>query len=812
MEYCPHCMRPSGGIHCAHCGGEINWTAAPGQLPLSTMLRGSENHTYLIGAARGQGGFGITYAALDLNDNQRVAIKEYYPSRCALRSHLNKVIPMTGQNENYNSGLKSFLEEAMMLSAVGALPSVVTVKDYFEANGTAYLVMEFVDGVPLHEIVNKRGKIPASELLPKLDPLLQDLAILHKARVIHRDISPDNLMLMPDGSLKLLDFGSARSVQDGKAMTVLLKAGFSPVEQYQSRGQGPWTDVYALAGTIYYCLTGVVPPTAVERLDGDTLQLPNSLGADLTVPQQKALLWGLTVQPKARPADMEQFRQQLFGRSGPVRVEIPGRIKPPAHKKTVLLKDLEKKPAPRVTDATARNRIPDRPFSYGQEQTKREEPPKEERLKKKTVNLIVIVALVTLLIAGLAIILGVALSDDDDSHLYYTEEEDTTSPDASTTPDETEKPKETTPTETEPATITGETEDGYLYSIDKNSGTCTITGYTGSKSRLVFPTEIEGYTVTVIGERAFYKNRKIDSLYLPSDYAEVGDEAFYGSSVEDLLVLGDFHVGDSVFAQCDKLRCVVNASKRALNFTKHLPEDCRIYDYGMDVGDGALRYAHVEDNGVIYATTQDDHTVVMDIPDDVKEYKIMESWGAYPVTWIYEKALEGVSSSAKITMPAEALYPFELWDDVDWQTDDDTSLSACWWFSCYLSAYINKERGSSGPTILPDEALLRASMKRAQELSVSYDFARPNGEDWGTVLNEFDVTYKHAAMYRQKIEHSTDDEDTQNLLNVMKKIVDYWAAPQADFDNASYTHIALGMFFDADSQTYYCCSIAKVAQ
>ena len=331
MNFCPHCMRPATGEVCTSCGGPVNWAAAPGQLPLSTMLRGAEGHTYQTGAARGQGGFGITYGAMDLTSAQRVAIKEYFPTRCAMRTKNHQITPMPGQNDIFHGGKKSFLEEAMMLSAVGALPSVVSVKDYFEANGTAYLVMEFVDGVPLHQIVTQKGRMSADELLPKLPELLMDLDTLHKAGIIHRDISPDNLILMPDGKLKLLDFGSARSMQNGKAMTVLLKPGFSPVEQYQSRGQGPGTDVYALAATIYYCLTGVVPPSAADRLETDSLQKPNALGAGLTAAQEDALLSALTVQPKSRISSMDLFRQKLFPVSKPApKPELPPEPVPPS--------------------------------------------------------------------------------------------------------------------------------------------------------------------------------------------------------------------------------------------------------------------------------------------------------------------------------------------------------------------------------------------------------------------------------------------------------------------------------------------------
>ena len=312
MQFCPHCMKPAQGPVCGSCGGSMDWHASATQLPLGAMLKGSDGTLYQIGAAKGQGGFGVTYAAMDMMKGQRVAIKEYFPARCASRGRDFRVYPVSGQQQVFAGGMRSFLEEAMMLSAVRGLESVVHVKDSFEANGTAYLVMEYVDGIPLHEVLRRNGPMKAEELLPKLPQLLSDLETMHKARLIHRDISPDNIILMPDGRLKLLDFGSARPVQDGKSMTVLLKAGFSPVEQYQSKGQDAYTDVYALAATIYYCLTGVVPPSAVNRLDKDTLEGPNQHGAGLTNQQEKALLEGMIVQPKLRPQSMEIFAAKLF--------------------------------------------------------------------------------------------------------------------------------------------------------------------------------------------------------------------------------------------------------------------------------------------------------------------------------------------------------------------------------------------------------------------------------------------------------------------------------------------------------------------
>ncbi len=314
MRYCPFCMQPAEGDRCPHCGGDLNWRGAAGiDLPVGTAL-GNGLRTYWIGAAKGKGGFGITYAALEQSSKKRMAVKEYFPIHCAYRSGDGvRVAVKAGMDATFQTGMEGFLKEARMLLSQEDLSTVVKVIDFFQANNTAYLVMEYLDGIPLFtKMAQEGGRLPAKTLLPKLPPLLKDLDTLHSRGVVHRDISPDNILWMPDGSLKLLDFGSARSTQAGKSMTIMLKQGFSPIEQYRSRGQGPWTDVYAMAATIYYCLTGVTPPSAAERLDNDPLQNPNDLGAGLTESQASALLAGMAVQPSFRPQTIGDFADALF--------------------------------------------------------------------------------------------------------------------------------------------------------------------------------------------------------------------------------------------------------------------------------------------------------------------------------------------------------------------------------------------------------------------------------------------------------------------------------------------------------------------
>lgn len=317
MNLCPNCMRQAQGNYCAHCGGDLHKKNMPFLLPVGTVLEG-EDHSYLLGAALGQGGFGVTYIGLEQETGRRVAVKEYFPTRCAQRiDDGHTVEALSGMKTTYEGGRYSFVKEARVLSGLEGMSSVVQALAYLEINNTAYLVMEYLDGTPLHRLVDpKTGKrIPPEQLLPPLKQLLCDIGLLHDRKIIHRDIAPDNIMWMPDGTLKLLDFGSARSMEDGKSMTVMLKHGFAPVEQYRSHGQGTYTDVYAMAATIYYCLTATVPVQSTERLlrgADDRLKPPTQMGVVLSPEEENALLWGLEVLPKDRPQTMGEFARSLF--------------------------------------------------------------------------------------------------------------------------------------------------------------------------------------------------------------------------------------------------------------------------------------------------------------------------------------------------------------------------------------------------------------------------------------------------------------------------------------------------------------------
>ena len=325
-------MRMSEDEICPHCGKNVNYAGSPAHLPAGYVVSG--RHPYVLGAALGQGGFGITYIALDMITNERVAIKEYYPTYCSTRTNNATVTAYSNQEEVYRKGKERFLDEARTLKSLSDLKNIVNVLDFFETNNTAYLVMEFLEGSSLKEYATKNGKFPAQKFLEQIRPLMEDIERMHQRGVVHRDIAPDNIILSPDGQMNLIDFGSARSYVGDKSMTVVVKKGFAPVEQYLTKGTTSSTDVYALAATIYYCITGTVPMDSAERqYDEIPLQPPSSLGADITPLQEKALDSALAIQQKDRTQSIQAFLDGLWAKSESSPESIRKMQKEPDHQR-----------------------------------------------------------------------------------------------------------------------------------------------------------------------------------------------------------------------------------------------------------------------------------------------------------------------------------------------------------------------------------------------------------------------------------------------------------------------------------------------
>lgn len=318
-KLCPHCMKEldkeNVGI-CSHCGYDFSETKEiHHQLKPYTILAGK----YLVGDVLGEGGFGITYIGYDLNLEIRVAIKEFYPNGYATRESKNTSVLTAYAGNNIDIVYKwrdNFLREARSLAKCAHLSGVVGVKDFFQENNTAYIVQEFLEGQTLKEYCRERGgKLPVEQLLPALEPVILSLEEVHKEGLIHRDISPDNIMLLKSGQMKLLDFGAARDfTQEGeKSLSVLLKPGYAPEEQYRTKGnQGPWSDIYALAGTIYKCITGVTPPESMERMRKDELQRPSALGVSISPTIENVLLKAMEVYAENRYQTIEEFHRDLY--------------------------------------------------------------------------------------------------------------------------------------------------------------------------------------------------------------------------------------------------------------------------------------------------------------------------------------------------------------------------------------------------------------------------------------------------------------------------------------------------------------------
>ncbi len=312
-RYCMKCMLPlENGTKCPHCGYAGEQKIVPHRLKPGTVL----SERYLIGNAIGQGGFGITYIGRDQKLQMRVAVKEYYPNGYTNRNSevsARLTIVDKAQRDFIEAGKQKFLKEARSLAEFHDNPGVVDVRDYFEENDTAYIVMEYLDGEDLRTHL-KKSLFSADEIFRRMDPVMESLERIHEAGIIHRDISPDNIMMLKNGSLKLMDFGAARQADDSgqQSRSVVLKAGYAPEEQYRPRGiQGPWTDIYALCGTIYKCITGITPPDALDRYHHDEIRWPSEMGFTITPTQEAVLKKGMAINREDRFPNVRELRKAL---------------------------------------------------------------------------------------------------------------------------------------------------------------------------------------------------------------------------------------------------------------------------------------------------------------------------------------------------------------------------------------------------------------------------------------------------------------------------------------------------------------------
>ena len=319
---CMNCMKEyeEGQAKCPRCG-YVRGTRPREIYHLYPEMKLADR--YIIGTVVGFGGFGVLYRAWDRKLEHMVAIKEYYPAGMVTRIPGQKeVILYTGKkHDEYKNGLTRFLDEARNTARFSSNPNIVNVFDFFEENGTAYMVMEFLEGVSLKEYISRAGgRLPWQQAVEIGLRIIDALKDVHGAKILHRDLSPDNVFMCDDGKIKLLDFGAARftGLDDEKTRTIVLKMGFAPPEQYRSKSQqGPYTDIYALGATLYRAITGQTPDESVSRQDsinhneGDTLKPMSQFVEGIPDYLDNAVLRAMALEPTLRFQNVQQMADAL---------------------------------------------------------------------------------------------------------------------------------------------------------------------------------------------------------------------------------------------------------------------------------------------------------------------------------------------------------------------------------------------------------------------------------------------------------------------------------------------------------------------
>ena len=318
---CMGCMTELSDVHekCPKCGfsiEEYNQKRSSRALPPMTILAGK----YLLGKVLGEGGFGITYLGWDLNKEEKIAVKECFPSGLVYRDTMmlekETVTVINDRQEYFKKALESFAQEAENLQRFNQCPGIVSVRDFFYENETAYIVMEYVEGKTLKQIMDEmNGAFKYQRVLEMLKPLMETLDRIHREGIIHRDISPENIILKEDGTVTLIDFGAAR-IQTGnetKSMSIILKHGYAPIEQYQSRSrQGPWTDIYALCATMYHLMSGKLPVSAADRVLEDSLEPLYKVYLAVPLRISDAISKGMKIKIEDRYQSMKELEEDLF--------------------------------------------------------------------------------------------------------------------------------------------------------------------------------------------------------------------------------------------------------------------------------------------------------------------------------------------------------------------------------------------------------------------------------------------------------------------------------------------------------------------
>ena len=523
---------------CPFCGYDPAGTAR--KFPLALRPGTILNGRYIVGRVLGQGGFGITYLALDDRTRARFAMKEYFPSEFAGRAYGGSAVQVHSENqrESFLYGKAQFLEEARTLAAVSGSENIVRIYSYFEENGTAYFAMEYVEGVSLDAYLRQKGgRLTAPEAEKLFLPLMGALETVHKKGIVHRDIAPDNIIVTPEGKAKLIDFGAARysTGEKSRSLDVILKHGFAPYEQYMRRGrQGPWTDVYALAATFYYAVTGRVPPEAVERMQEDGLQRPSALGVNLGKGTEAVLLKALSVQAQDRWQSMGEFSGAL---QAAAMAEAEERKKAEQERKA---REEHERKAREKAESAARKKA---------EREKAKTARRAEKKKNLLPLILAAAAVLSLVIFGATRLAG----KPSPAVTAPPAETQAVEPPAGTAQivERTETPAPMP--EPTPPLFTVE-ENGLTFAVYEDHAEVSAADKTLRSAEV--PGTVEGKPVTCIGNEAFARCALLSNIALPEGVTAVGCRAFSGCSALTGITLpeGLTEIKDEAFFECRRLQ------------------------------------------------------------------------------------------------------------------------------------------------------------------------------------------------------------------------------------------------------------------
>lgn len=423
---CENCFSEITSEPCPVCGcSPQDHISDPTVLSSGSVLQGR----YAVGRVIGKGGFGVTYLAYDIKHDEKIAVKEYYPYGIALRNPESTIVSVSTEEaaDIFKSGAEKFYDEARLVAAFNGNPSIVSVYDFFYENDTVYYTMEYLEGQTLKGLVEKNGIITAAQVVYIAEKVSSALMTAHSANILHRDVSPDNIMICNDGKVKLLDFGAARQVvaNASQSLSVILKQGFAPLEQYQKKGrQGPWTDIYSLGATLYFALTKDIPDDPMTRFESDDEYSSNKYSIEQ--PLWEIIRKATMLRIEDRYSNIFEFRSDLASSGitaeplvefeAPEKIVLPSGVTAKPYTATASMRTSEQRAAvPPVTPPPVQTShtpaVPTPPSEQAvpaEENTSPEKKPEKKKLMAMTAC-----AAALIIVVGSAVGIGVSMNSKD---------------------------------------------------------------------------------------------------------------------------------------------------------------------------------------------------------------------------------------------------------------------------------------------------------------------------------------------------------------------------------------------------------------